>query len=112
MKYIAGVLVLFLSFGAYANSMGPVVAKVTGTGTYDDGAIYIFFDRAVSSCTAAGRLDLSSTHPAKDQVLSLAMTAFASGKSVKVHPGSCNGSTPEFGSVGDSYLYLTNEEPN
>lgn len=98
---------LFFSSVVGANTMPGVVAKVTGTGTYATGAIYVFFDRTISSCNTVGRLDLSADNPAKDQVLSIAMTACASGASVKVHPGTCNGTRPEFGVTGDSYFHLT-----
>ena len=96
---------------ATANTLPAVVAKVTGVGTYDNGAIYVFFDRAISSCNSAGRIDLGTSHVAKQQVLAIAMTAFTAGKSVKVHPGSCDGSKPKFEDIGDSYFYLTNDNP-
>ena len=87
--------------------MGPVIANVTGTGTYEDGSIFVFFDRQISSCSGTTRVDLAANHDAKEQVLSIAMTAFVSGRMVSVHPGSCNGAVPDFGPTGDSYLYLT-----
>jgi len=96
---------------AAANTLQAVVANVTATGTYSSGAIFVLFDRAISSCSGDGRIDLGANHPAKTQMLSIAMTAFASGKAVVIHPGSCNGSTPIFGDVGDSYFFLTNEKP-
>ncbi len=92
---------------ASANSLGAVTAKVNGTGTYDDGAIYIFFDRQISSCNTSGRLDIPAGHPARTQLLSLAMTAFSSDANLRIHPGSCAGGVPVFGTAGDSYMYLT-----
>ena len=107
MKYVLNIFLSFLSIISHANDMSAVVAKVTGTGTYDDGSIYVFFDRAISSCTTTGRLDISADHPANRNILSIAMAAFMSGKNVKIHPGSCDGNRPVFGNQGDSYLYLT-----
>lgn len=39
------------------------------------------------------------------------MTAFATRKSVKVHPSSCDGNTPKFDASDESYFYLTNDNP-
>ena len=111
MRKLLYIVLFCIPIGVHANTMGGVTAKVTGTGTYDDGSIYIFFDRQISSCSTTSRLDLVATHPAKEQVLSIAMTAFVSGKSVNIHPGSCGGESPVFGTVGDSYFYLTNANP-
>lgn len=109
MRQLMFVILLFVPLAVHGNTMGPVTAKVIGTGTYDDGSIYIFFDRTISTCRTEGRIDLAAEHPAKEQVLSIAMTAFVSGKSVRIQAGSCVGDNPKFGTVGDSYFYLTNE---
>jgi hypothetical protein len=85
----------------------PITAYVTATGTYSDGSVYVFFDRQISSCNESGRLDIPASHPALKNILAIAMTAFAAGKMVRVHPGSCNGTTPQFTLTGDSYFYLT-----
>lgn len=95
---------------SHANTSPAIVAKVTGTGTYGDGAVYVFFDRPIASCSNKGRLDFSATHPAKKNILSIAMTAFISGKPVKVRPESCDGSKAVFSESGNSYFYLTNEK--
>ena len=111
MKRYLYLFFLGISFSTIANTLGPVVAKVIGTGTYDDGSIFVFFDRQISSCSEnSTRLDLLHSHPAKEQVLSIAMTAFVSGKSVTVHPGSCSGNFPAFDTVGDSFMFLTNSD--
>ena len=112
MKYSGFIALMLLSSLAFSNNLGPVVAKVAGTGVYDDGAIYVFFDRPISSCSSNRRLDLEVNHPAGQQILSLAMAAFVSGRSVMIHPGSCSGSSPEFGAIGDSFFYLTSQEPS
>ncbi|MCU7829569.1 MAG: hypothetical protein KZQ85_10930 [Candidatus Thiodiazotropha sp. (ex Myrtea sp. 'scaly one' KF741663)] len=116
MKYTKSNRILFILFltvvGAVeANTLPSVKANVTGVGTYETGAIFVFFDRAISSCSGSVRIDLEPTHDAKTQVLSIAMTALASGKAVRIHPGSCDGDTPIFGSLGDSFIYLTNQLP-
>jgi len=106
MKPILGIVLLLMAFSANANTMGAVLAKVTGTGTYANGSIYVFFDRQISSCsTDDGRIDIAATSPARDQILSVAMTAFVSGRSVKIRPASCDGQTSVFD--GYSYLYLS-----
>jgi len=101
---------LFSVISLNANS-GQVTAYVTGTGTYDDGAIYVFFDRAISVCGDKNRIDLAANHSANKNVLSIAMTAFTAGKPVRISAGSCDNTTPVFGAAGDSYFYLTNEAP-
>ena len=112
MKTTIFILGLFMAISniAFANTLGSVDARVTGTGAYADGSIYIFFDRNISSCNSnpTGRLDIEATHPARTQILSIAMTAFTSGTLVKVHPGLCNGSNPYFGTGKSSFIYLTN----
>ena len=97
----------FLGLTMYAPSSVAVVAKVNAVGTYDDGAIYIFFDRAISDCSTTNRLDLAADNPSVKHVLSIAITAFTTGSNVQIHPGSCSGGTPEFSTAGDSYFYLT-----
>ena len=89
---------------ALCNTLPPVVAHVVGTGTYTDGSIYVFFDRPISSCSAAGRLDIPVSHPALKNILAIAVTAFASGSAVRIHPGSCGGTVPIFSVEGDSYI--------
>lgn len=102
-----GAVLLLLSSVVYSNTLPAVVAHVTGAGTYNDGSIYVFFDRPISSCSDAARIDLVSSHSAREQVLSLAMTALVSGRAVVVHPGGCSGTAPVFGPEGDSFIYLT-----
>ena len=106
MKPIAGIVLLLAAFSANANTMSAVLAKVTGAGTYADGSVYVFFDRPISSCsTGNGRIDIAAGSPARDQVLSIAMTAFVSGRSVKIRPASCDGQSSVFD--GSSYFYLS-----
>jgi len=109
-KILLFIITSFLVNG-FANATNSVIAKVTGVGVYGNGAVYVFFDRAISSCTTASRMDLPTHHPAKKYVQSIAMTAFATRKSVKVHPSSCDGNTPKFDSSDESYFYLTNDNP-
>ncbi|MBI3777284.1 MAG: hypothetical protein HY273_17385 [Gammaproteobacteria bacterium] len=97
----------FVAFAAYAPSSGAVVAKVNAVGTYDDGAIYIFFDKAISDCSTTNRLDLAANNPSVKHVLAIAMTAFTTGSNVEIHPGSCSGAAPEFSTSGDSFFFLT-----
>lgn len=92
-----------------SNTLAPVVAYVTEVGTYDDGSVFVFFDRTISSCSSTNRLDLGINHPARKEVFSIAMSAFLSGNRVKVHPGGCNGIYATFDAVGDSYLYFTGD---
>jgi len=112
-KLIKSVIVALLCAPALAfcNTLPPVVAYVVGAGSYPDGSIYIFFDRTISSCKSAGRLDLPASHPALKIVFGIAVTAFTSGSAVRIHPGSCAGSEPVFSSEGDSYFYLTKDLP-
>lgn len=95
-----------LALAAYSPQSAAVVAKVNAVGTYDDGSIYIYFDRAISDCSATNRLDVAADNPSVKNVLSIAMTAFATGSNVEINPGSCSGEKPQFTTTGDSYFYL------
>lgn len=105
-------VLMFIATEVPANTMPAVTAYVSDVGTYEDGSIYVYFDRQISSCGTTTRLDIADSHPAKTQVLSIAMAAFLSGKPVRIHPGSCAGGLPAFGSEGDSYFYLTSSIPS
>ena len=101
-------VVVAVGYATVASANGPAVtAKVNSVGTYDDGSIYIYFDRAISACSTTNRLDVSASIVAAKNVLALATTAFVSGSSVVVHPGGCTGAYPTFTSDGDSFIYLT-----
>lgn len=110
MKKIAGaVCLLFVATQtSVAIANGPaVVAKVKQVGTYEHGSVFVFFDRPISTCSDTNRLDVEATIPAVKAVFAVATTAFATGSSVVVHPGACNGTKPTFTTDGDSYIYLT-----
>lgn len=96
----------FMALAASANTLPALNAIVTAAGTYPSGAIYVFFDRPISSCSSSQRIDLPNEHPAKRQVLAVAMLALATGKSVTIHPGACDGPTPAFDQRGDAFFYL------
>ena len=102
---LAGAL-LAISAVSQANTLGPVFTKVTGTGSYDDGSIYIFFPEAISSCNDIGRLDLAANNPSRDQMLAVALTSLSADFTVVVRPGSCASGQPVFGPDGDSYMYI------
>jgi hypothetical protein len=104
-KIISVAFVAALFFGCA--SAFAVTAKVNVVGTYDDGSIYIMFDKAISDCSTTSRIDLPANNPSVKNVLSIAMTAFVTGSNVEIHPGSCSGVTPLFSTDGDSYFYLT-----
>lgn len=98
----------FLTTAAYSPlSPAAVTAKVNAVGTYGSGAIFIFFDRAISDCSTTNRIDLAAANPSVKHVLSVAMVAFSTGSDVFIHAGSCAGTVPVFSTGGDSYFYLT-----
>ena len=85
---------------------GPVDTTVTGAGTYGDQSIYVFFADAISGCSDTLRIDLAANHPARDNVYTIAVTAFATGAPVRIRPALCNGGVPLFDSSKNSYFYL------
>jgi hypothetical protein len=94
---------------AHANTVNQksgVTTHVTVAGTYGDGSIYVFLADPISSCSDQARIDLEAAHTARDHVLSLGMTAATSGVQVRIHPGFCDGNTPIFGTMGESFFYL------
>ena len=106
--FAIGIIALTGPVWSYANTMAAVTAKVIGAGTYDDGSVYLFFDRQISSCDAAqNRIDVPHTSAAAKNVLSIGMTALTSGANVTVHPGACDANSSAFDERGDSYIYLS-----
>ncbi len=88
---LCGLLVVAMSFlpwivqGAFAN--GPEVrALITNAGTYASGAVYAFFDRAISTCSTTNRIDVAANSPGAKNFLALAMTAFTTNNYVIIHP--------------------------
>lgn len=98
-----------LPSAVFSNTAPPVIAYVSNVGTYGSGAVFVYFDRPISSCGSTTRLYLHAAHAARKEVLSIAMTAFLTGAQVKVHPGGCSGVYPTFDTADDSYIYLTAE---
>ena len=52
----AGLLPLLVQ-GATPNDGPAVRALVSSTGTYEDGSVYVFFDRAISTCSETNRIE-------------------------------------------------------
>jgi len=110
---LTAISILTISTISNANTMSTVIAYVDEVGTYEDGNSFIFFDRKISSCSDSKRLDINTTKATgHEKIISIALVAFTSKSAVKIHPGSCDGSSAVFGAEGDSYIYLTNETPN
>ena len=112
--FISALIVTLLGIPTVGNcnTFPAVTAYIVGTGTYDDGSIFIFFDRQISSCNSSGRLDIPASNPSIKNVLAIAMTAYSSRSAVRIHPGSCAGTVPVFSTTGDSYIYLTKDSPS
>jgi len=86
---------------------GPAIrALVSSTGTYEDGSVYVFFDRAISTCSETNRIDVHFGYLGAKNILALAITAFTTNSYVVVHPGACEGVTAVFDATGDSYMFL------
>ena len=85
---------------------GSVLTKVVAVGSYGDQSIFVMFQDAISGCSSRVRIDLEFNHPARDNVYSVAITAFSTGTSVRVRPDLCNGDVPIFDATKNSFLYL------
>lgn len=104
-------LALMLSSGpAVAQTTNPmggsVLTQVVAVGSYGDQSIFVMFQDVISGCSGRVRIDLAANHPARDNVYSVAITAFSTGTSVRVRPDLCDGDIPIFDSTKNSFLYL------
>jgi hypothetical protein len=90
------------------NGPASVNARVTAAGVYGNGAAYVFFDQAITSCSTASRFDLDPTNPSLKYVLATAYAAIATNKLVGVHPAQCSGSSVVWSVDSASYIYLIN----
>lgn len=83
-----------------------VTAKVTAVGTYQTGAVFVYFDRPVADCSTVPRIDIPVGDPSIKHVLAVATAAFATDSNVEVRVGACAGQYPHWSSAGDTYIYL------
>jgi hypothetical protein len=99
---------LLIAFLLPSASWGALLAKVTNVGVSGTGAVFIYFDRDVNTCSdAKNRMDVSFENPALKSVLSIATVAQVSERNVLVNVGGCSNGIGDFTSNGLSYIFLT-----
>ena len=109
-KTLSILLLGLLTMGGIRSSeaANAVVARVTDAGTNADGSVFVLFDRPVANCNGKNinRLDVANEHPAKNQVLLVAVTALASFGHTKTTLPACQDGAPQF-TTGKSSIQLT-----
>ncbi len=94
----------FVSMQAYS-----LEAHVLYTGTWGNGGVFIQLDTTyeLSGCSSP-EIWIAANHPAKKEILSVAIAASAAGKQVGISVGSCSapGGRPLFTEDTDSHIYL------
>jgi hypothetical protein len=99
-----GAVLLMASTTAAAD--GNYVGPITFVGTLGDGTVFIEFPSVVSlgACSSI-QVRISSGHPARKEVLAVAMSAFLTGTIVSVQTDSCAGAYPTLSGT-NSWIYL------
>ena len=110
MKYrvLAAALVVALC-NTSTVSAGPVIAaKVTYTGTYGDGRLFVGLDTQIQEpgCPYA-RFDIPAGHPSIKTWTAIALVAAATGQVVQVATQGCIGGFPTMSPGTNSYFYLS-----
>ncbi len=105
-------LKLLLIFVVFANPVmsfasSNMVVKVKYVGMYGDGELFIETDSTIdeSSC-ADNRLVVEPNHPNKKEWMSIALTAFASGKSLRIKTNYCYSGKPALDQSKGTWLYI------
>lgn len=105
-KYYFVALLLFLSGNAVAFD-----TNVAYVGTWGHGGLFIQLTNSypLSGC-ASPEIWVEANHQSKDQILSIALAAVASGKQIGIEVGVCSapGGRPLFTNSTDSHIYLKN----
>ncbi len=91
-------------------------AKVTGVGMYGTGHIYIHLDTEIPEPGCAqSRFDIAFSNDDADQskmLLSIALTALATGNRVIVNTNGCFAGRPTVDKTGASWFVVMNNPPN
>ena len=107
-KLILKSTILYCLFSSTAYSADVVTSKVVLVGITTNNDVFIQFESSVSfgSCTNT-QVIVPSDSLSKEHILSLALTAQASGRSLTILPSGCIGSNPSIKSGGSyGYIYI------
>ena len=105
-KYLSIIaLISLLSLEALA--IDQIQAKVTKAGIRGDGSLFVEFDKTINEpgC-AAPKFEAAKDHPQIDRLLSIALSAAASGVLVNVRTNGCVRNAPGFDNSQASFFYF------
>jgi len=93
-----------------AHASDEIIARVTYTGTFGDGRLYVGLDSLVNEpgCPLP-RFDVPATHPQIKTFIATALAAAASGRKVTVKASGCLGAYPTLAATSGSYFSLHGE---
>lgn len=99
--------IMLLALSGPALSAGVEDAKVTKVGTYGNGRVLIGLDKEIpeGGCKQ-NRFDIEGTHEEKQTVVSIALAALMSGKTVKIKTNGCIDAAPKFSTSEGSIFYV------
>jgi hypothetical protein len=105
---IKPVLALALAFaGPLSHASTAIVARVTATGVYGNGDVYVMLDAVIpESACPVPRFDIPAISPATKGVLATAQIALATGKSITIATSGCFGPFPTLDISRGSFFYL------
>jgi hypothetical protein len=108
-RFIAASLGLYAVtlLSAPVHSADVITAKVTFTGTYGNGNLYVGLDTTISEPGCAQpRFDVSSTHPNFKQIFATAIAAAATGRAITIRAVGCFNGYPTLDQTNGSYFYV------
>lgn len=112
MKYLTKLLGVILIAGIlFSGNANALNTKVAYTGVWGNGGVFIQLTTTynLAGCSSP-EIWVGALHPAKKEILSIAMAAVASGKEVGITVDACSGSggRPLFSEGTGSNIYLIN----
>jgi len=90
-----------------AHAAPPIAARVTATGVYGNGDVYVMLDTEIAepACPMA-RFDVPGSSPAAKSILATAQLAIATGKSIRIATSGCFGAIPTLDISRSAFFYL------
>ena len=84
-----------------------VITSVKNVGTYGSGRLFVELNASIpeANCPVA-RFDLDPTHSKINQIISIVLSAQATGKSVHVKTNGCYAGYPTMDETTASYIYI------
>ncbi len=101
---LVGVATLLVVNAVIAASVNT---NITNVGSYGNGRLFVEVEHVINeSGCAAARFDLEPLHPQRQYFLSLALSAQASEKMVRIKTNGCYEGFPTLGQTTTSYFYV------